>query len=84
MSGIRVVKAFANEGQEIKQYAVNNERFRRTKLVTYKVMAWNSSVSYFLIKSVSIFVLACGSWFVIQGKMEFGEFMAFILLSNIF
>ncbi|MEM5627533.1 ABC transporter ATP-binding protein [Bacillus wiedmannii] len=84
VSGIRVVKAFANEGQEIKQYAVNNERFRRTKLVTYKVMAWNSSVSYFLIKSVSIFVLACGSWFVIQGKMEFGEFMAFILLSNIF
>ena len=84
VSGIRVVKAFANEDHEIAQFAVNNERFRTTKLIAYKVMAWNASISHFLIKGVSIFVLACGTWFVINNKMTFGEFMAFILLSNIF
>lgn len=84
VSGIRVVKAFANENHEITQFSVNNERFRTTKLIAYKVMAWNASVSHFLIKGVSIFVLACGTWFVINNKMTFGEFMAFILLSNIF
>jgi ATP-binding cassette, subfamily B, bacterial len=84
VSGIRVVKAFANENHEIKQFAVNNGRFRTTKLITYKVMAWNSSISHLLMKVVSLFVLGCGTWFVIEGKMTFGEFMAFVLLSNIF
>ncbi|GEK32917.1 ABC transporter ATP-binding protein [Kurthia sibirica] len=84
VSGIRVVKAFSNENHEIAQFSVNNERFRTTKLVAYKVMAWNAAISHFLIKAVSIFVLACGTWFVIEGKMTFGEFMAFILLSAIF
>ncbi|WP_232698074.1 ABC transporter ATP-binding protein [Brevibacillus daliensis] len=84
VSGIRVVKAFANENHEIKQFAVNNGRFRTTKLVTYKVMAWNSSISHLLMKVVSLFVLGCGTWFVIEGQMTFGEFMAFVLLSNIF
>lgn len=84
VSGIRVVKAFANEDHEIDQFAVNNGRFRTTKLVTYKVMAWNSSISHLLMKVISIFVLGCGTWFVIQKQMTFGEFMAFVLLSNIF
>lgn len=69
---------------EIDQFAVNNGRFRTTKLVTYKVMAWNSSISHLLMKVISIFVLGCGTWFVIQKQMTFGEFMAFVLLSNIF
>ncbi|MFD2117229.1 ABC transporter ATP-binding protein [Paenibacillus yanchengensis] len=84
VSGIRVVQAFANEQFEMDRYAVNNERFRRTKLVTYKVMAWNASVSHILRKAISIFVLVCGTWFVIYKSMTFGEFMAFVLLSNIF
>lgn len=84
VSGIRVVQAFANEDFEIARYAENNERFRRTKLVTYRVMAWNASISHVLMKGVTIFVLACGTWFVINQSMTFGEFMAFVLLSNIF
>ncbi|UNK18344.1 ABC transporter ATP-binding protein/permease [Paenibacillus sp. N3/727] len=84
VSGIRVVKAFANEDHEIDQFAVNNGRFRTTKLITYKVMAWNSSISHLLMKVISLFVLGCGTWFVIEGQMTFGEFMAFVLLSNIF
>lgn len=84
VSGIRVVQAFANEDHEIARYGENNERFRKTKLVTYRVMAWNASISHILMKGVSIFVLACGTWFVINESMTFGEFMAFVLLSNIF
>lgn len=84
VSGIRVVQAFANEDHEIARYGENNERFRKTKLVTYRVMAWNASISRILMKGVSIFVLACGTWFVINESMTFGEFMAFVLLSNIF
>ena len=84
VSGMRVVQAFANEDHEIAQFAVNNERFRQTKLAAYRIMAWNSSISSILMKIISIFVLLCGTWFVLQKHMTYGEFIAFILLSNIF
>ncbi|MDK8180546.1 ABC transporter ATP-binding protein [Paenibacillus sp. UMB4589-SE434] len=84
VSGIRVVQAFANEKHEIARFAERNERFRLTKLITYKIMAWNSSLSYILMKFVSLFVLVCGTWFVIEGKMTYGEFIAFVMLSAVF
>ncbi|MBP1993926.1 ABC transporter ATP-binding protein [Paenibacillus eucommiae] len=84
VSGMRVVQAFANEKHEIAQFAVNNGRFRQTKLIAYRIMAWNSSLSYILMRFVSIFVLVCGTWFVIQDQMTYGEFIAFVLLSNVF
>ncbi|KPV58317.1 multidrug ABC transporter ATP-binding protein [Paenibacillus sp. A3] len=84
ISGIRVVQAFSNEKHEIARFAENNSRFRMTKLLTYRIMAWNSSLSYILMKLVSLFVLVCGTWFVIQQKMSYGEFIAFVMLSNVF
>lgn len=84
VTGIRVVQAFANEEHEIAQFAVNNGRFRQTKLLAYKIMAWNSSISYVLMKLVSLFVLVCGTWFVLNDSMSYGEFIAFIMLSNVF
>lgn len=84
VSGIRVVQAFANEDYEIAKFADNNNRFRTTKLIAYKIMAWNSSFSFILMKTVSIFVLVCGTYFVIQKEMSYGEFIAFVMLSNVF
>ncbi|RJX39326.1 ABC transporter ATP-binding protein [Paenibacillus pinisoli] len=84
VSGIRVVQAFANEEHEINRFAQNNERFRLTKLLTYRIMAWNSSLSFILMKLVSLFVLVCGTWFVIEGRMTNGQFIAFVMLSNVF
>ncbi|WP_256757422.1 ABC transporter ATP-binding protein [Cohnella sp. WQ 127256] len=84
VSGIRVVQAFSNEKYEISRFADNNNRFRMTKLITYRIMAWNSSLSFILMKCVSLFVLVCGTWFVIQGQMSYGEFIAFVMLSNVF
>ncbi|BFH14224.1 ABC transporter ATP-binding protein/permease [Paenibacillus melissococcoides] len=84
VSGIRVVQAFANEKHEIRRFAENNARFRLTKLVTYKIMAWNSSISFILMKLISLFVLLCGTWYVINEQMTYGEFIAFVMLSNVF
>lgn len=84
VSGMRVVQAFSNEDHEINQFKKNNIRFRDSKLIAYKVMAWNSSISYILMKIVTLFVLLCGTWFVINKNMTYGEFLAFILLSNVF
>ncbi|MGG0059913.1 ABC transporter ATP-binding protein [Bacillus toyonensis] len=82
--GIRVVQAFGNEKFEKDQFAVNNARFRTTKLMAYKIMALNSSISYMLMRLVTLFVLICGTWFVLQGELTYGGFIGFVLLTNIF
>ncbi|MFC5648074.1 ABC transporter ATP-binding protein [Paenibacillus solisilvae] len=84
IGGIRVVQAFANESFEKKLFAENNGRFRLIKLLSYRIMAWNISISYILMRLVTVFVLICGTWFVIQKQLSYGEFIAFILLTNVF
>jgi ATP-binding cassette, subfamily B, bacterial len=37
-----------------------------------------------LMRFVSMFVLVCGTWFVIRGELTYGEFVAFLLLTNVF
>ena len=83
IGGIRVVKAFANEEHEQKRFEVNNERYRQTKLQSYKIMAQNIMANYMLMRTVTLFTLLFGTLFVIKGQLTYGEFVAFLLLSNI-
>nr|WP_239582989.1 ABC transporter ATP-binding protein [Bacillus tianshenii] len=83
IGGIRVVQAFANEKHEQKQFAVNNENYRNTKLASYKIMAQNVTANYMLMRLVTLFTLLFGTFFVIRGNLTYGEFVAFILLSNV-
>lgn len=84
VGGIRVVKAFSNEAHEEAQFAVNNGRFRLTKLASYKLIARNGSISYVMMRFVTVFVMVCGTWFVIRGRLSYGEFVSFLLLTNVF
>ncbi|MFJ7367335.1 ABC transporter ATP-binding protein [Peribacillus frigoritolerans] len=84
ISGIRVVQSFTKEDHEIQLFNRSNSEFRLTKLLAYKIMAWSTSMNFILMKLVALTVLGCGAWYVIHGKMTYGEFVAFIMLSNIF
>lgn len=84
VGGIRVVQAFSNEKHEGKLFKADNLRFRDAKLFSYRLIGLNSSITYMLMRLVSIFVLIAGTWFVIQGELAYGEFLAFVLLTNIF
>lgn len=84
VGGIRVVQSFANEEHEKVLFAADNQMFRQTKLIAYKLMAKSSSVSYMMTRLITIVVMVCGAWFFIQGELEIGEFVAFILLANVF
>jgi len=84
VGGIRVVQAFANEKHESKLFAVNNGQYRKNKLTAYNIMARSLSLSYMLMRFISIFVMVCGTWFVIQGQLTYGQFIAFLLLTDLF
>jgi ATP-binding cassette subfamily B protein len=83
IGGMRVVQAFANEEHEKRLFAHNNMRFRRAKLRAYNIMSWSSSLSYILMRLVALFVLLAGAWFIFRGELTTGEFVGFILLTNV-
>ncbi len=84
LGGVRVVKAFANEDHERKLFAVNNDLYRETKLTAYNIMARALSLSYMLMRFVILFVMVAGTWYVIKGELSYGEFIAYLLLTNVF
>lgn len=84
ISGIRVVQAFANEEYEKNLFKGTNQQYRQTKLMAYKLMAKSMSISYMMMRFVSLFVMLCGTYFVIRGELSYGQFVAFLLLSNVF
>ncbi|MEH7345675.1 ABC transporter ATP-binding protein [Bacillus sp. JJ1532] len=83
IGGIRVVQAFANEKYEQKKFKENNENYRLTKLQSYKIMAQNVMANYLFMRTITLFTLLFGTFFVISRELTYGEFVAFILLSNI-
>ena len=84
VSGIRVVQAFANEAYEAKRFEGLNQAYRRSKIAFYKMMGISSSYNYLLIRLINLFALFFGAYYTIQGQLSYGEFVGFILLSNIF
>ena len=84
IGGVRVVKAFANEDHERKLFAVNNKQYRATKLTAYNIMARGLSLSYMLMRFVILFVMVAGTYYVIAGELSYGEFIAYLLLTNVF
>ncbi|EPY0911489.1 ABC transporter ATP-binding protein [Listeria monocytogenes] len=84
ISGVRVVQAFANEPHEKGRFKVLNQAYRKSKLMFYKVMGLSFSFNYFLMRLISLFALLFGAYFTIHGEISYGEFVGFILLTNVF
>lgn len=84
VSGIRVTQSFANETFEHKRFDGLSEIYRQSKILFYKVMAISSAYNYFLIRLINLFALIFGAYYVIRGELTNGQFVGFILLSNVF
>ena len=84
LSGIRVVKAFANEEHEKGLFEGMIQTYRKNKLLFYKTMATGSSFNYVLMRLVNLFALVAGAYYTIRGELTTGELVGFILLSNTF
>ncbi|MCI2485049.1 ABC transporter ATP-binding protein [Listeria monocytogenes] len=84
ISGVRVVQVFANEPHEKGRFRVLNQAYRQSKLMFYKVMGLSFSFNYFLMRLISLFALLFGAYFTINGEISYGEFVGFILLTNVF
>lgn len=84
VGGIRVVKAFGNEGYESELFARNNEGYKETKLNAYAYMTASIALSYFSTRLVQLIIMVAGTWYVVSGELTYGGFVGFLLLVNVF
>ncbi|HEY8908667.1 MAG TPA: ABC transporter ATP-binding protein [Desulfosporosinus sp.] len=84
LSGIRVVKSFANEDVESEKFSVSNLNFLVSKIQTYKTMgsfhAWNS----FFEGLLYVVVIVSGGVFIAQGSLKITDLAIYVLYINIF
>lgn len=84
VSGIRVVQAFGNEDHERTLFAKDNANYRTTKLTAYRLMAASMSINYLGMRFTQLVVMVAGTYYVINDQITNGEFVAFLLLVNVF
>lgn len=84
LSGIRVVKSFANEEIEMKKFNQGNKNFVNEKKVSYRYMAgYNSGLSA-LTTLVTVAVLLAGVSFLTSGAIIVTDLVTFLLYINNF
>lgn len=79
LSGIRVVKSFANEEIEMEKFREGNDRFLATKRHSYLYMGTYQSVLNAMLTAVTIVVVLSGSRLIIGGRMEIPDLITFLL-----
>lgn len=83
VSGVRVVQSFTNEKYEMDRFDVNNKKFRRAKLLGYKVMSFSSSGIYMMTRFMTLAVLVVGAWLVYENRLSYGQMVGFVLYVNV-
>ncbi len=77
--GVRVVKSFANENLEAEKFRKGNEGFLDIKREAYRYMAGFQSTIRFFDGIMYIAVVIAGSIFMINGRIDAPDFIAFLL-----
>lgn len=79
LSGIRVVKSFANEKMEQQKFDEGNEKFLSIKKKMYHILAGFHSGSKLFDHLMYLSVLVVGTFFMLQEKIEVGDLVAYLL-----
>ncbi len=82
LSGIRVVKSFANEKREIDKFSVNNDNFVESKRNSYWYMARFHSGLGLFINLIFVAVIAGGSLFMANSIIVLADLVTFLLYIN--
>ncbi len=84
LSGIRVVKSFANEEIEMEKFEEGNQAFLRAKKNSYLYLGlFHSGMTAFILL-VNIVVIITGAILISDGLVEIPDFIAFLLYINTF
>ena len=83
LSGIYLTKSFTNESLEMAKFDRINTEYKNSWKKVYKAIAVFSGGNSFLIDLMSLTVLLLGGYFILQGQLTHGDFVAYLLYSAI-
>ena len=84
LSGIRVVKSFANEDIEMEKFKDGNDAFLKSKKNSYLYLGLFQSGMTAFILLINIVVIIAGAILISDGLVKIPDFIAFILYINTF
>ena len=84
LSGIRVVKSFANEKEEMKKFKRGNDNFVAAKKVSYKYMGIYNSGLGAMSTLITVVVLVTGVGMMLSGTVALTDLITFLLYINNF
>ncbi len=84
LSGIRVVKSFANEEIEMKKFTLGNDRFLESKKDSYRYMgSYHAGLGAFT-TFINIAVIVAGALFITRDVIQVTDLITFLLYINNF
>ena len=84
LGGIRLVKAFAQEGLELGRFMEKSDALFRSRKKSYQIFAYYTSSVTFFTHITNLILLGCGALLIIGEKLTLSDFVAFLLYVNIF
>lgn len=82
LSGIRVVKSFANEDVEMEKFGKGNQRFVDSKRISYRYMGAYHSGLGALTTLVTVGVIVAGAVLISDGSLDSTDLITFLLYVN--
>ncbi len=83
LSGMRVVKAFSKEEEEISRFDARSRRLADADIRRGVFNTFFSPLSGFLLYTFgNLLALGVGGWFVIQGRIDYADLMMFTTYTN--
>lgn len=84
LSGIRLVKAFANEPLELERFMRKSNELLRVRTESFAILSYFSGTITFFTNATNLVVLVCGGMMVANNQLALSDFVAFFLYVNIF
>ncbi len=84
LSGIRLVKAFANEQLELERFMRKSNELLCVRTESFAILSYFSGTITFFTNATNLVVLVCGGMMVANDQLALSDFVAFFLYVNIF
>jgi len=84
LSGIRLIKAFANEDLELERFQQKSDELYEVRMNSFKTVAYFFGSLGFFVNFVNLVIMLCGAYFISIGKLQLSDFVAFLLYVGIF
>lgn len=84
LSGIRVMKAFATEPEELERFMKASNAVLHTRMRSFNILSYFHSSINFFTNFINVVLMGIGGYYISTNQMEISDLVAFFLYVNLF